>query len=152
MLIVDLEDRQTRRIAQAWQLITQYAPGNSGKIQALEYLNSADCHSPRYPTKWELWKSCGVMALFVSPQQAESLNGIDLSEKTHSSSVYLLDVDLSGADHVGANLSGVNLDRALFEGETQFDSACGDKKTRLPEGLTINIKACPKKSPWSPIP
>lgn len=96
MLIVDLEDRQTQRIAQAWQLITQNAPGNSGKVQALEYLNSADCDPPNDPTKWELLKSCGFTALFVSPKQRGQLNGVDLSENTHSSSVYLSGIELSG--------------------------------------------------------
>ena len=41
---IDLEDRKTQRIAQAWQLITQPAPGNSGKGPALEYLNSQGIH------------------------------------------------------------------------------------------------------------
>jgi len=37
-LWIDLEDRQTQRIAQAWELVTRPAPGNAGKAPALEYL------------------------------------------------------------------------------------------------------------------
>ncbi len=122
VLIVDLEDRQAQRIAQAWQLITQNAPGNSGKVQALEYLNIADCYLPHDPTKWELFKSCGFTALFVSPKQKEPLSGIDLSEKTHSSSVYLYGSKLSRAELRGANLSIANLNKADLSGASLYEA------------------------------
>lgn len=35
VLVVDLDDRQSQRTTQAWQLVTQKAPGNSGKGAAL---------------------------------------------------------------------------------------------------------------------
>ena len=37
---IELGDRQEERTVRAWQLLTTRAPGNSGKIEALEYLNS----------------------------------------------------------------------------------------------------------------
>jgi len=69
-LWIDLEDRRTQRIAQAWELVTRPAPGNSGKGSALEYLKSQDI----------------------------PLIGIDLSEDTNQGSTYLVEVNLSGAD------------------------------------------------------
>lgn len=38
--VIDLGYRQEAREARAWQLLTTKAPGNSGKIWALEYLNT----------------------------------------------------------------------------------------------------------------
>ena len=38
--VIDLGYRQEAREARAWQLLTTKAPGNSGKIWVLEYLNS----------------------------------------------------------------------------------------------------------------
>ncbi|MEJ2719482.1 MAG: pentapeptide repeat-containing protein, partial [Deltaproteobacteria bacterium] len=63
------------------------------------------------------------------------------------------------ADLEGVNLQGANLEYATFwkaslRGadlrdvknltQEQLDQACGDEKTKLPEGLTI--KKCPQKS------
>ena len=81
-LCIDLEDRQTQRIAQAWELVTRTAPGNSGKGPALEYLKS----------------------------QEIALTGIDLSADSNRGSSYLFDVDLSEANlMMSADLSGANL-------------------------------------------
>ncbi len=90
-LKIDLEDRVTQRIAQAWELVTQVAPGNSGKGPALEYLNS----------------------------QGISLRGINLSTERNQGQTSLSRVDLSGANLGEANLSeaslgGVNLSKALL--------------------------------------
>ena len=41
MLWIDLFDRYEQRNNQAWQLVTAKATGNSGKRQALEYLNKS---------------------------------------------------------------------------------------------------------------
>ena len=80
-LWIDLEDRKTQRIAQAWELVTRTAPGNAGKGPALEYLNS----------------------------QGIALVGIDLSVDSNGGQSYLAGVDLSGADLEQANLSETNL-------------------------------------------
>lgn len=86
VLLVDLKDRKTHRIAEAWQLVTQVSPGNSGKGPALEYLNS----------------------------QGISLTGIDLSAEDDQAGVFLREVNLSGADLFKANLSGVDLTGAYL--------------------------------------
>ena len=83
-LWIDLQDRQMQRIAQAWQLLTQLAPGNSGKGPALEYLNS----------------------------QGISLTGINLSTGDDQAGVFLFQVNLSGADLILANLSEADLREA----------------------------------------
>jgi len=80
-LRIDLEDRKTQRIAQAWELVTQPAPGNSGKGPALEYLNS----------------------------QGIELVGIDLSNASNNGQSYLKDINLSGANLLDADLSGAFL-------------------------------------------
>ncbi len=89
----DYQGRQQSRIVDAWQLITTKAPGNSGKKEALEYLNSI-----RQP-----------------------LTGIDLStnKKNWESGVYLMWANLprvffSQAKLDNANLSFANLERALL--------------------------------------
>ena len=45
--------------------------------------------------------------------------------------------NLSGADFQGANLRGAKLTEAEHLTQQQLDEACGNKETRLPEGLTI---------------
>ena len=37
---IEMSDRREERTARAWQLVTTKAPGNSGKVEALQYLNS----------------------------------------------------------------------------------------------------------------
>lgn len=87
-LWIDLEDREQQRIAQAWELVTRVAPGNSGKGPALEYLNS----------------------------QGISLTGIDLSTESNKGVSYLRSVDLSKADLLETDLSGANLSHANLLG------------------------------------
>ncbi len=135
VLIIDLEDRKEQRVVQAWQLVTQPAPGNSGKGPALEYLNS----------------------------QGIPLVGIDLSEESNQGPSFLARVDLSGAllananlsraglwqaDLSGALLKNADLSGAMLRGTKNLsqkilDGACGDEETQLPEGFTI--KPCPDK-------
>lgn len=81
---IDMKDRQTQRVVQAWQLVTQNAPGNSGKGPALEYLNS----------------------------QGVPLMGIDLSAEGDNVGSYLRGVNLSKANLYKANLAGAAFDLA----------------------------------------
>ena len=85
------------------------------------------------------------------------LSGADLS-RADLSGADLIGTDLSGADLSGAdlrraNLSGANLsgvdlsgvdlsDAALTQAK-ELNEACGDAKTKLPEGFTV--KPCPEK-------
>lgn len=82
----EYQDRKEARKVAAWQLLTTKAPGNSGKIQALEYLNSI----------------------------GEPLTGIDLSVDSDKdeAGVYLQGVQLKGANLKNAKLKRVDLSKA----------------------------------------
>lgn len=92
LFVYELRERQDERIARAWQLLTTPAPGNSGKREALEYLNN------RYACfgSW-CWK------------ERTSLVGLDLSATTHRQTVYLAGLSASGADLTRANMAGTEL-------------------------------------------
>ena len=90
-LFVELASHQDSRIVSAWQLLTTQASGNSGKIEALEYLNA-----PRW------W------GLFGAPRA--SLQGIDLSAS--GAGTYLAGVDLRSAELSRASFNGADLDDA----------------------------------------
>lgn len=96
-----LADREEERTARAWTLLTNKAPGNSGKIWALEYLNS---------------QSLCLPFTNLCIKQPEPLTGIDLSPQEGSGSTYLVGVNLSGANLRGAKLMGVGLWHANFTG------------------------------------
>jgi len=88
------QESEQNAIARAWEIVGRKVSGNSGKIEALEFLN----------------------------KRGTPLIGIDLSAKTHGGSVWLRGVDLSGANLsdtnlleailFDANLSHANLFRA----------------------------------------
>ena len=104
---VDYQDRVNQRVVSAWTLVTTSAPGNSGKREALEYLNREDglCF------EW-LWGGCALVL-----KSRTMLVGIDLSDsRSGGGSVYLQEVNLSGANLSEANLSGANLLRANLTG------------------------------------
>lgn len=86
---IDMVGRTEDRIARAWQLVTTKAPGNSGKIETIEYLHSENW--------WWPFK------------QRVPLVGIDLSKETHGNSVYLQGLRLVSARMPNANLSGARL-------------------------------------------
>lgn len=112
LFLNELKERQEDRIVQAWQLITAPAPGNSGKREALEYLNSRSLCLPiglQLPIYGNCWK------------ERVSLTGIDLSSQRHGGSVYLENINLEGANLENANLSGTyllaaNLQRSRLTG------------------------------------
>jgi uncharacterized protein YjbI with pentapeptide repeats len=93
MLWVDLFDRFEQRTTQAWQLVTTNATGNSGKRQALEYLNEN--------------------ILFF--KERSPLTGVNLY-KVYLIGIELPNADLSGADLRRAELSGADLRRADLRG------------------------------------
>lgn len=99
---IDYEDRVEERTVRAWQLLTTKAPGNSGKREALEYLNKQDgiwCFNGA--CKWPL-------------KTRTSLEGIDLSVADGQMSAILRSVDLEDAALEGAVLRGVNLSSAIL--------------------------------------
>ena len=70
------QESEQNAIARAWEIVGRKVSGNSGKIEALEFLN----------------------------KRGTPLIGIDLSAKTHGGSVWLRGVDLSGANLSDTNL------------------------------------------------
>ncbi len=75
------QESEQNAIARAWEIVGRKASGNSGKKEALEFLN----------------------------KKGIPLIGIDLSAKTHGGYVWLSFVDLRGADLFEADLSGTRL-------------------------------------------
>jgi len=84
---IDLNGRGIERTRGAWELLSLDGPGNSGKIEALEYLNR------------------GIY------KYRHSLTGIDLSADGKKGT-YLKEVRLKRADLAGANLRGADLEGA----------------------------------------
>ena len=121
-LWIDLKDRQTQRIAQAWELVTRPASGNSGKRPALEYLNS----------------------------QGIALVGIDLSKEANQGNSYLQSLNLSGAYLADANLSGAQLwDANLSEAQLWDANLSGTdlRKANL-SGASLISADLPRAQLW----
>ena len=113
LFVYELRERQDERVARAWTLLTTPAPGNSGKREALEYLNSAHGCLPfgwNLPSFGSCWK------------ERKSLTGIDLSTAVHGGSVSLTGIELVGADLRGSDLSGSNFFGADLTGVNLFIS------------------------------
>ena len=115
---LEYEDRINERTVRAWQLVTTPASGNSGKIDALEYLNKEDglC------IEWIQYKKDPVCLIDFKPRIP--LVGIDLSPRNtgraglsqHPVGVYLAGVNLNHANLNRANLSGAYLKEADLTG------------------------------------
>ncbi len=136
---IEIGDRQEERMARAWQLLTTKAPGNSGKIKALQYLNS-ESHwlfrnwwpfskerillqgidlTPPASAKWKdkleqqktvLHKDCPQPTYLVSVQ----LPNVYLGKATLVC-VDLRDADLFAADLFAADLRGADLQDANLQ-------------------------------------
>jgi uncharacterized protein YjbI with pentapeptide repeats len=150
--MLDLGDRRAARETDAWQVLTTHAPGNSGKIQALEYLNSDTSLSIANPRTWKLpfgWtiplgpasSNCGerdaqgkvpdkwVLICDFGPFKTKTvLMGIDLSgtfsadEKKWVNGIWLVGVKLPSAMLVDTHFEGANLSDAHFE-QADLDGA-----------------------------
>ncbi|MEP3049437.1 MAG: pentapeptide repeat-containing protein [Roseibium sp.] len=99
----ELRERHDERVARAWQLVTTPASGNSGKVEALEYLNSRyGCNPISWPFPWagRCWK------------ERTSLHGVDFSQPKGRAGAYLRFVQLPHADLNMANFSGAILEGA----------------------------------------
>lgn len=98
---MEFENRIDERIVRAWTLVTTNAPGNSGKGEALEYLNSKD----GWFCNWLWWKGCIVVL-----KERTSLVGIDLSEtRSGKEGTFLFEVKLHFANLSRSDLSGATL-------------------------------------------
>ena len=76
----------------------------------------------------------GHSHLIGNPMRA-SLSGANLTD-ANLTDADLTDTDL-GADLSGANLNGADLRNAALTRAKGLDKACGDAKTRLPEGFSV---------------
>ena len=126
-------DRVEERQVRAWQLVTTIAPGNSGKKEALEYLNREDglfCfESLRVILDW-FHDEKDIKCLF-SLKSRVPLVGINLSlsannavddSSSNLTGVFLAGVDLREAILMKAKLSGAFLSRADFRGANLFEA------------------------------
>ena len=110
---IDYEDRVEERTVRAWQLLTTQASGNSGKREALEYLNRRD----------GLW--CRVDECLLTLKERTQLVGVDLTPPDRGADgntydggqgAYLVQLQLVGGDLRWANLKWANLQRANLQG------------------------------------
>lgn len=113
---------QQTRVLDAWNILNTSAPGNSGKINAIEYL----------------------------AEQDEVLRGLDLSSQDLRSGAFLRGLSVPGArlvfsnfayaDIQGADLSETNLDMAIFDNAAltaaSLDSAAGFGTSFMAAGLS----------------
>ena len=135
---IEHDERVKERVVRAWTLVNAAAPGNSGKREALEYLNRVDgwlCF------EW-LWEECAIVrkprTMLVGIDLSTSrlggdgvfLIGVNLSRAVLSSAnlseaalinanlsgALLINANLSGATLINANLSGANLSSANLSG------------------------------------
>ena len=88
------EEAEESRIVNAWQILSNRSPGNSGKIAALETLNNAEENL----TGIDL--SC------------ETMDGMDKKNENCDTPTFLANVSLPNADLIRANLSHATLWRA----------------------------------------
>ena len=156
----EYSDRVEERQVRAWQLITTIAPGNSGKIEALEYLNSEDgllCfESLKGKLDW-FHDDKGIKCL-ISLKSRVPLVGINLSRSAHGavddssitlSGVFLVGVDLreavlsdarlSGAILRGADLSGANLIGADLSGANLSGASLNGASLSFADLRTANL-------------
>eukprot|EP00903_Cladosiphon_okamuranus_P001407 g1405.t1 len=96
LLLYELREWHDDRLTRNWQILATPAPGNSGKIAAMEYLNSKFLCLPfeiELPLIGRCWKDRAPLA------------GIDLSAKTHRGRVFLDEIQLPNADLSRATLA-----------------------------------------------
>lgn len=109
ILIVGVNEIQSmaeQRRVNAWQLLTNDAPGNSGKGAALEFLNQDHyCLDAFIPFGWEEHIPYETHQCLL---EKESFEGIDLSQPKSSAGTYLNKTNLPKANFSNAKLDGVN--------------------------------------------
>ena len=132
---MDFEDRVQERQVSAWQLISIVLPGNSGKIDALEYLNEEDgifCYE--FLRGWLGWirERPETSKCLIQLKSQIPLVNINLSSSDLATGVYLKNIDLpyarlissdlSNATLEGANLRHANLTDAILRGAILDDA------------------------------
>ena len=120
---MELQDRQEERTAQAWQLLATKAPGNSGMIKALEYLNNEgswplkrvrvslegiDLTPPAIPQEWEFGQEGAFKPKRIIPKKCPQF--------TYLQSVELVNAKLNGAVLVCCDLYKASFQEASLRG------------------------------------
>ena len=152
-------DREADSHNRAWQRIAQ-APGfpedpedqivltNLGLGNALEVLNGDSVPLKRLvlPGAWLEGAKLPNADLRWSILPLSEINDADLRGALLGEATLdgadLNGTDFSGADFSGTSISGAKLRGAILTGvrnltQEQLDTACGDGRTRLPKGLTV---------------
>lgn len=140
LLVAELRESQTSRITDAWQVVAAPAAGRSGKLEALEYLNSEsfciavpswltrivyspDPIGPRHPPMIAVLEELEWNSRRPSQNASRrcwkdrvSLASLQLDYETHGGPVDLRGIDLRNADLSFTNFSGALLDGARLNG------------------------------------
>jgi hypothetical protein len=161
----DFSNRAEQRTVASWQLLTEEASGNSGKIGALEHLNSDDglvcTEALRGWIPWR-WRDDRYHCIFIF-KKPTPLAGVDLSPPRNDTydqglgifpETYLLGVDLPRADLQranlrqtafqdavlkGANLRGANLTDAVLQGANLSGSDLRNAEVRGASFVGTNL-------------
>lgn len=150
---IEMSDRREEHTARAWQLVTTKASGNSGKVEALQYLNSQspewllgwwpyarkrtslegiDLTPPALTAQWKdkeesersiFWDDCPDRTYLVAVKLPDALVSNAKLPCADLISADLRGAHLSGADLRGANLFGANLRGAFFLDEANLSGA-----------------------------
>ena len=150
---LEIGDRVREREVRAWQLLTTDAPGNSGKIAALEYLNGED--------GWLCFDWLNGRLGFLHGPDAENtgcvfplkirtpLVGIDLSgrpavekegpDSLRPQGVFLRGVNLPNVDLSNANLSGAILFEANLNDANLREADLGNADLVLADLRRTNL-------------
>ena len=122
-----VEQAKDNRNATNWMLLTTPAPGNSGKVEAMQYLASK-----RQPLDG-IDLSCEAMGGVGPNERGEEvcvrptyLGSLNLSKATHGWKVSLTGANLSGANLRLANLSGASLKFANLSGANLLSANLSD--------------------------
>ena len=123
------ESRRERRhesISRAWQRVNTKAPGNSGKVNAIEYLASEGISLVGIDLSCDAMGGAKRTRSLIDDKQVDlyycllptylrnlRLNGADVSTQDL---IVLTKTDFSGADMINADLVSVDLTRSLFKG------------------------------------
>ena len=115
--------RKVEALARNWQILTTPAPGNSGKVEALEYLASQGQSLRGIDISCKAMGGIEVDESGVKRCKREPyLRGLNLSEEKLGFKVELQGADLSGALLSGANLSGADLWEADLSGARLWEA------------------------------
>lgn len=148
----DSHNRSWQRIAQAPRFAEKpLVLKNLGLATALEVLNGDSVPLKRLvlPGVWlegvKLPNADLRWSVFCCKSQINDadLRGALLSE-ARLDGADLQGTDFSGADFSGTQIYGANLRGAILTGvrnltQAQLDTACGDGRTQLPKGLTVQL-------------